>query len=102
MKPSDKEKTRIRLWNAALRLHLSGTPLLSRPEICRRANIHKADMSKFINGKKMFGKKILMRLEKALEETGYKTKDPRIKQFKATIEATKIKKAANIFLTRYD
>jgi hypothetical protein len=99
---SDKEKTRIRLWNSAIRMHLSATPMLSRPEICRLANIHKSDMSKFMNHKKLFGKKILVRLEKALEHTGYKTKDPRVKKFKATIEETKIKKAANFFLKDYD
>jgi hypothetical protein len=102
MTASQKEKIRIRAWNSALRVHLSATPLLSRPEICRRANIHKSDMSKFLSHKKLFGKKLLLRLEKALEETGYKTKDPRVKKFKATIEETKIKKAANFFLRDHD
>lgn len=96
-----KRKNRMRMWNTAVRIHLNSNTILSTPEVCRRANVHKSDMCKFLTGKKEFGAKVLLRIEAALEGTGYRTKDPRVKQFKATLKATKIKREANIFLNEH-
>lgn len=100
MRMSPNERKRLIEWNARLRLYLSQNTLLSVPELGRRAQVHKADMSKFMSGKKNFGRKILGRIEEALSVIGFKTLDPNKKKLERMLESTK--KTKNIFLMDFD
>ena len=100
MRMNNTQRKHLDEWNARLRLYLSQNTLLSTSELRRRANVHKADMSKFMSGRKNFGVKILTRIEDALSVIGYKSLDPNKKKLQKVLEERKRHK--NIFLMNHD
>jgi hypothetical protein len=92
---NEKERTRLNIWNASVKAYIKANSFISVAELCRRANVHKSDMSRFLNGKRTFGILVLRRIEEALATTGYKTTDPKVKRLKQYLSKYQPKKRAN-------
>ena len=88
----EKDRARLNLWNSSVKAYINANTIISVSEICRRANVHKSDMSRFLNSKQTFGATVLKRIEAALEPLGYKTTDPKIKRLKLLLDQYKSNK----------